>query len=414
MKFRTLVLAVVLSLSAVTNCQMYSDIDSVAKVKVGEDYVVPIRTNSDVDVLDGEEADYVLEPIEVSDVVKVDNNEQEPLLYANVYEYDDYVHLQLPSEKVDVVEAGVNVQDFDLSSVKAAADDGSQLAENVEINSIKLADANAANIQSLVEGKSLDLLTDWKIGFTEGTDDVDLEEAMRNWWWNNLADSDESESGESEESDESGSGGGDDSESDESDDDDDGEKYGFNVKIPSFGNMAQWVQAVKQQQLIDTEAAALGDNNDVLGDNKHDYFTEISETDSASSGSDASKQVEPSVDIDFDARVNPEGQVDGGYNKPTFDNKQQNPTNVVWANVEPELKELSTDSDSQKFEKHNVIESVGRPLHVYSAFHYVFFAISGTLFILGLMVIVGAIIRNMRYKQPSYIIMVEAGMNGKM
>jgi hypothetical protein len=242
MKFRTLVLTVVLSLSAVINCQMYSDIDSVANVKVGEDYVVPIRTNSDVDVLDGEEADYVLEPIEVSDVVKVDNNEQEPLLYANVYEYDDYVHLQLPSEKVDVVEAGVNVQDFDLSSVKAAADDGSQLAENVEINSIKLADANAANIQSLVEGKSLDLLTDWKIGFTEGTDDVDLEEAMRNWWWNNLADSDESESGESEESDESGSGGGDDSESDESDDDDDGEKYGFNFKIPSFGNMAQWVQ----------------------------------------------------------------------------------------------------------------------------------------------------------------------------
>lgn len=33
--------------------------------------------------------------------------------------------------------------------------------------------------------------------------------------------------------------------------------------------------AVKQQQPIDTEAATLGDN-DMLGDDKHDYFAEIS------------------------------------------------------------------------------------------------------------------------------------------
>lgn len=75
------------------------------------------------------------------------------------------------------------------------------------------------------------------------------------------------------------------------------------------------------------------------------------EADSTSSGSGASKQVEPSVDNDFDARVNPDGQVDSGYNKPTYDNKQQNPANVEWANVEPELKEQK--ADSQEVEKHS-------------------------------------------------------------
>jgi hypothetical protein len=242
MKFRTLVLAVVLSLSAVTNCQVYSDSSTFADVKVKEYNVEPFKTNSDVDVVDGEDNDYVLEPIEVSDlgVVNEGYNEQEPLIFANAY--DDYSQLQLPSKKVDVVRAGLKVQDYDLNSVKAADDDGSQLAENLEANPIKLADADAANIQSLVgddkdKSLGLGLLTDWKIENTEGKDDVDLEEAMLNWW-NNLADSDDSESDESEDSDESESGEGDDSESDESDEDD-GDKYGFNFKIPTF---AQWIQ----------------------------------------------------------------------------------------------------------------------------------------------------------------------------
>jgi hypothetical protein len=61
--------------------------------------------------------------------------------------------------------------------------------------------------------------------------------------------------------------------------------------------------------------------------------------------------VEPSVNNNFDARVNPDGQVDSGYNKPAYDNKQHNPTNVEWTDVEPELKKQK--ADSQEVEKHS-------------------------------------------------------------